>query len=75
MGNSAGNADKKATKTGQNDKTKRKTQEQVGRKRKKQHNKNYDTTWGNKLESTGERIKIKEISTKGKTIQIKLDIL
>ena len=36
--------------------------------------KNNDTTWGNKPESTGERRKIKEIPTKGKTIQTKQDI-
>ena len=32
------------------------------------------TTWGNKLESTDERRKIKKILTKGKTIQTKQDI-
>ena len=36
--------------------------------------KNNSTTWGNKPESTGQRRKIKEISTKGKTIQTKQDI-
>ena len=41
---------------------------------KRQHNKNNNTTWGNKPESIGERRKIKKISTKGKTIQTKLDI-
>ena len=36
--------------------------------------KNNSTTWGNKPESTGQRRKTKEISTKGKTIQTKQDI-
>ena len=36
--------------------------------------KNNSTTWENKQESTGERITIKEISTKGKTIQTKQNI-
>ena len=36
--------------------------------------KNNSTTWGNKPENTGQRRKIKEISTKGKTILIKQDI-
>ena len=36
--------------------------------------KNNSKTWGNKPESTGQRRKIKEISTKGKTIQTKQDI-
>ena len=35
---------------------------------------NNSTTWGNKPENTGQRRKIKEISTKGKTIQTKQDI-
>ena len=33
--------------------------------------KNNSTTWGNEPESSGQRRKIKEISTKGKTIQTK----
>ena len=36
--------------------------------------KNNNTTWGNKPESSGERREIKEILTKGKTIQTKQDI-
>ena len=36
--------------------------------------KNNSTTWGNESESSGERREIKEISTKGKTIQTKQDI-
>ena len=36
--------------------------------------KNNNITWGNKPENTGQRRKIKEISTKGKTIQTKQDI-
>ena len=40
--------------------------EYVGTKRKGQHEKNNSTTCGNKPESTGERRKIKVISTKGK---------
>ena len=60
MGNSSGNADKKSTKTGQNDKRK----ESTGICKDKK-------TCGNKPESPGERWKIKEISTKVKTIQTK----
>ena len=33
--------------------------------------KNNSKTWGNKPENTGQRRKIKEISTKGKTVQTK----
>ena len=36
--------------------------------------KNNSTTWGNKPEGSGKRNETKEISTKGKTIQIKQDI-
>ena len=36
--------------------------------------KTYNTTWGNKPKSAGERRKIKEISIKDKTIQTKQDI-
>ena len=59
-GNSTGNADKTSTKTNQ--------------KGKGNTRKNNNTTWGNKLESTGERRNIKEISPKRKTIQTKQDI-
>ena len=44
------------------------------KKEKSTQEKNNNTTWGNKPESTGERRKLKEISTKGKTIQTKQDI-
>ena len=36
--------------------------------------KNNSTTWGNKPESSGKRREIKDILTKGKTIQTKQDI-
>ena len=39
------------------------------KKRKGKTRKNNYTTWGNKPESTGERKKIKNISSKGKAIQ------
>ena len=42
--------------------------------RKDNTRKNNSTTWGNKPEGSSERWKTKEISTKGKTIQTKLDI-
>ena len=73
MGHSTGNADKKSTKTGQNGKTKRSWNmwEQNG---KVNTRKNNSTTLGNKPKSSGERREIKEISTKGKTIQTKQDI-
>ena len=45
------------------------------KKKKATQEKNNNTTWGNKQESTGESRKIKDISTKGKTIQTKQDIL
>ena len=45
--------------------------EQLGKGNTRKKN---NTTWGNKPESTGKRRKIKEISTKGKTIQTKQDI-
>ena len=72
MGNLTGNAEKKSTKTCQNDKT----TENAGTFRDKkdeaiQKEKNNKTTWGNKPESPGERRKIKEILTKDKTIQTK----
>ena len=72
MGNSTGNANKKTTKTSPNDKKKRdwnKREEGTGN-----IGKNNSTTWGNKTESTGQRRKTKEISTKGNTIQTKQDI-
>ena len=74
MRNSTGNADEKSTKTGQNDQTEGKTLEYVETKRKKQHKKNNNKTWGNKPESPEERRKIKEILAKGKPIQTKQDI-
>ena len=43
-------------------------------KKKKAIRENNNTTWRNKPESTGERRNIKEISIKGKRIQIKQDI-
>ena len=43
-------------------------------KKEKAIQKNNNTTWGNKPESPGEKRYIKEISTKGKTIQTKQDI-
>ena len=42
--------------------------------KEKGNTKYNNTTWGNKPERAGERRKIKEISTKGKTIQIMQDI-
>ena len=72
IGNSTGSANKKTTKTSPNDKKKRrwnKREEGTGNM-----GKNNSTTWGNKLENNGQRRKIKEISTKGKTIQTKQDI-
>ena len=67
MGNLTGNADKESTKTGQNDKIKRRWN-MLEQKGKGNTGKNNSTTCGNKPESTGERKKIKEILTKGKTI-------
>ena len=60
---------KKSTKTGQNDKTKERRWNMKEQKGKGNTRKIKNTTWGNKPESTGERRKIKEISSKGKTIQ------
>ena len=63
---------KKTTKTSPNDKKERdwnKQKEGTGNM-----GKNNCKTWGNKPESTGQRRKTKEISTKGKTIQTKHDI-
>ena len=75
MENSTGNAEKKATKTGKNDKTKEKRWNRLGQKRKTYTRKNTNTTRGNKPEKAGERRKIKKISRKGKTMQPKQDIL
>ena len=46
----------------------------LGQKGKGNTRKNNNTTRGNKPGSTGERRKIKEISTKGKTIETNQDI-
>ena len=62
------NSDKKSTKTGKSDKTKERRWNNLEQKRKDNTRKAYNKTWGNKPETTGERRKIKEISTKGKTI-------
>ena len=43
----------------------------LGQKGNSNIRKNNNTTWGKKQESTGERRKIKKISRKSKTIQIK----
>ena len=59
MGNSAGNADKKSTKTGQNDKTKERCWNMWEQKGKDNKRKKNSIAWGNKPESTGERRKIK----------------
>ena len=72
--NSTGNTNKKSTKTGQNDKTKERCWNMVEQKRKGNTRKINRTPWGNKPESTGERRKIKDTSTKGKRIQIKQNI-
>ena len=55
-------------KTGKNDKTKERRWNNLEPKRKDNTRKAYNKTWGNKPERSGERRKIKEISTKGKTI-------
>ena len=68
MGNSTGNEDKKSMKTGQKDKTKERCWN-MSKQKEKGNTKKNNTTWGNKPESAGERRKIKEISTKGKTIK------
>ena len=63
---------KKTTKTSPKDKKERdwnKWKERTGNMEG-----NNSTTWGNKSESTGQRMKTKEISTKGNTIQTKQDI-
>ena len=71
MESSTGNPDKK---TGQNGKTERSRNmwEENG---KDNTRKNNNTIWGNKPEGLGERRETKAISTKGKTIQTKQDIL
>ena len=74
MRNSTGNADKKSRKTDQKDKKKERKWNMQEQKGKDNSRKNNSTTQGNKPESTGERKKIKEISTKGNTIQTKQDI-
>ena len=71
MGISTTNLDKKATKTTQSDKTKEKRWNKLEQERKDNTGKTYDTAWGNIPESTSKRRKVKEISTKGKTIQTK----
>ena len=58
----------------QNDKTKEKRWDALAQKEKSNARKNNIKIWGIKPESTGERRKIKKISTKGKTIQRKKDI-
>ena len=74
MGISTRNLDKKSTKRGKNDKTKERRWNNYEQKKKYNTGKTYNTTWGNKPESTGERRKIKDISKKGKKIQTKEDI-
>ena len=74
MENSTGNSDKKSTKTDLNDKTKEGRWNMQEQKARSNTINNYNTTLGNKSGSTGERRKIKDISTKGKTIQTKQDI-
>ena len=71
MGNSTGNADKKNYKNRPKWYNKGKILDYVETKTNTQNKKNNNTTSGNKPESPGERRKIKEISTKGKTIQTK----
>ena len=72
MGNSTGNANKKAIKQARMIKKERhwnkREQKGAGNTRK-----NNSTNWGNKPESAGERKKIKEISTQGKTTTTKQD--
>ena len=59
---------KKSAKTDKNDKTKERRWNNSEQKRKDNTGKTYNTSWGNKPESTGEIRKINEISTKSKTI-------
>ena len=61
MGNSTGNADKKSTKTGKNDRTAEKYWNILGRKGNGNTRKSNNTTWGNKPESTDEKMMIKKI--------------
>ena len=63
---------KKSSKTSQNGKTE--GPGICGSRMEKTTREKNNTTWGNKLESSGERREIKEISTKGKTIQTKQGI-
>ena len=65
----------KYTKIDPNNKIKERSWIMEEQKGKGNTRKNNNTTWGNKPESTGERRKIKEISTKGKTILKKYDII
>ena len=56
-------------------KQRKNAEKNVGEKKEKAtQEKTYNTTRGNKPESTGERMKIKKISRKGKTIQTKQNI-
>ena len=64
MGNLTGNADKKATKTGKNDKTKDKGRNMLGQKRKSSTRKNNNKFQGNKPESCDEKRNIKKILRK-----------
>ena len=73
MGNSTGNANKKKYKNKPEWLKKKKRWNKRRKKGTSNTGKNNSTTWGNKPESAGERRKIKEISTKGKTIQTKQD--
>ena len=57
-------SDKKSTKTGKMIKQKKHAGISRNRKEKTTQEKTYNTTWGNKPESTGERRKTKEILTK-----------
>ena len=63
MGNSTGNADNKATKTGENDKTKEKRWNISGQKGKHNTSKNNDSTWGNKPERPPKRNRLKQFQT------------
>ena len=64
---------KKTTKTSPNDEEGR-WNKRWGEEGTGNMGKNNSTTWGNKPENAGQRRKIKDISTKGKTIQTKQDI-
>ena len=75
MGNSTEKENKKSfSKKCQNDKTKKERRwNMLQRKWKGNEGKNNNSTWGNKPEINGERRKIEDISTKGKTIPTKPD--